>query len=725
MATTNLGRVRFNMRGDYNPDADPLYSLFDLVSDGGGSFVYINDTPSNEPTSSTSQWQQIASVGGQDILDAVTAEKNAAIAAKVLAEGYAAQLAAGIASPAGTYANLAALNAGTPTAPNIAKIYLTIDDGKWCYYNGTAWVSGGVYQATVLETDKTLTVSGAVADAKVTGDKVGELKSAFNSLSNITTNQKINWVDDFGMSLSLFNLSSGNLVSDTYKNGYRVASNYSDPPYLEAGSYFTIPSDRRLYVYYSADKTGGSWVDKSGTWITTKYVIPTTGYYAFVISSIPSDSVSVANVKTFLEDVAFFVPLTNSSITGKVSELENNIYGYENWKNSVQYGTVVVDQNGWSNSNYASASRICINVNGPIQLAKGDIIKVPYGYAMYIAYRKNNAYYYTGEWTVADYFCPDSAEYVFTMRTFDNSPFTQSTLAEIANTISIISANNLLQYEAAVSSGNDFPIKTIARLGYNISSSATPPEQSIASYKEAYKRGYRYMLCDVRWTIDHVPVALHDATINSVARNIDGTPISSEIEISNITLSQVDDYDFGIIKGSAYAGTKIMRVVDFLEWCILNRCHPILEIKTDNADLSADNTESLLDIINAYNMGNDCIFVVDRQSVGEMVHTNYPKATIGVAFSDGLSISTVFGYAAQLQGDNDVFIYVYAKESFTYLISQTLADAAAEYKVSLGLTECKSEAELEDFLANSLNLSVKWLAIRDMPFYEYIGRRNL
>ena len=63
MATTNLGRVRFNMRGDYNPAADPLYSLLDLVSDGGGSFVYINDTPSNEPTSSASHWQQIASQG--------------------------------------------------------------------------------------------------------------------------------------------------------------------------------------------------------------------------------------------------------------------------------------------------------------------------------------------------------------------------------------------------------------------------------------------------------------------------------------------------------------------------------------------------------------------------------------------------------------------------------------------------------------------------------------
>ena len=58
-----IGPYRLNPRGDYNPAADPLYSLLDLVSDGGGSFVYINDTPSNEPTSSASHWQQIAEKG--------------------------------------------------------------------------------------------------------------------------------------------------------------------------------------------------------------------------------------------------------------------------------------------------------------------------------------------------------------------------------------------------------------------------------------------------------------------------------------------------------------------------------------------------------------------------------------------------------------------------------------------------------------------------------------
>ena len=57
-----------------------------------------------------------------------------------------------------------------------AKIYVYTGsetgytNGNWYYWNGTAWTSGGVYNATALETDKTLTVSGAAADAYVTGN---------------------------------------------------------------------------------------------------------------------------------------------------------------------------------------------------------------------------------------------------------------------------------------------------------------------------------------------------------------------------------------------------------------------------------------------------------------------------------------------------------------------------------------------------------------------------
>ena len=43
--------------------------------------------------------------------------------------------------------------------------------GNWYYYNGSAWASGGVYNAEAIETDETLSVSGMAADAKAVGDE--------------------------------------------------------------------------------------------------------------------------------------------------------------------------------------------------------------------------------------------------------------------------------------------------------------------------------------------------------------------------------------------------------------------------------------------------------------------------------------------------------------------------------------------------------------------------
>ena len=49
-------------------------------------------------------------------------------------------------SPKGVYANLNALKIAKPTGDT--GIYITSDDGKWCYWNGSEWMQGGNYQST-------------------------------------------------------------------------------------------------------------------------------------------------------------------------------------------------------------------------------------------------------------------------------------------------------------------------------------------------------------------------------------------------------------------------------------------------------------------------------------------------------------------------------------------------------------------------------------------------
>ncbi len=45
-------------------------------------------------------------------------------------------------------------------------------NGNWYYWNGSAWTSGGVYNSTAFETDKTLSVENMAADAKIVGDNL-------------------------------------------------------------------------------------------------------------------------------------------------------------------------------------------------------------------------------------------------------------------------------------------------------------------------------------------------------------------------------------------------------------------------------------------------------------------------------------------------------------------------------------------------------------------------
>ena len=43
--------------------------------------------------------------------------------------------------------------------------------GNWYYRSGSSWVSGGVYNSTAVETDKTLSVSNVAADSAVSGGR--------------------------------------------------------------------------------------------------------------------------------------------------------------------------------------------------------------------------------------------------------------------------------------------------------------------------------------------------------------------------------------------------------------------------------------------------------------------------------------------------------------------------------------------------------------------------
>lgn len=88
-------------------------------------------------------------------------------------------------------AKLKTLFPGTPTAAatvaamtDHSKTYVYVGSetgytaGDWYYWDGSAWTSGGPFQATSIITDTTLAVAGEAADAKATGDAIAAAKAA-------------------------------------------------------------------------------------------------------------------------------------------------------------------------------------------------------------------------------------------------------------------------------------------------------------------------------------------------------------------------------------------------------------------------------------------------------------------------------------------------------------------------------------------------------------------
>jgi len=74
-------------------------------------------------------------------------------------------------------APLVAATAAAMTDHNRVYVYVGSETGytagNWYYWSGSAWTSGGVYNAIALQTDKTLSVSDEAADGKVVGDAAG------------------------------------------------------------------------------------------------------------------------------------------------------------------------------------------------------------------------------------------------------------------------------------------------------------------------------------------------------------------------------------------------------------------------------------------------------------------------------------------------------------------------------------------------------------------------
>lgn len=449
-----------------------------------------------------------------------------------------------------------------------------------------AWLTEHI-TPTSPAVDNTLSISGAAADAKATGDAVSDLKEdltgAINALENgydtIYYDRILNkgfdrntgtFPDETGWDITDYITVNGGetlyidnpLAGSAYNGWYTEDKTYISWFTVNRGSdiEITVPYAAAFAVFSNRHAVFDFTIRRNVKVLATKDEVNPmyiNGEYSFQPGYITSDGdISTASGAETKEIVSDLIPVK------------------PNWNIS------------WTMTQTSQVAKWCAFCfyDADYQLVGNRLTYTP----------SLDTDYYHRDITV-----PDNAKYMrFSYRTYGNTvsltiivPITYNVYR---NQIDAINTNAI----------NNSGIKSINHRGYNV----TAPENTMAAFKESVKHGFRYIETDLAFTSDGVAVLLHDETINRTARNADGTAISSTINIYDITYTQALTYDFGIWKGTEYAGEKIPTLAEFLDFCKSTGVHPYIELKYSTG-WTQEQVLGTLNIIKAHGMYKKCTII--------------------------------------------------------------------------------------------------------------------
>lgn len=227
------------------------------------------------------------------------------------------------------------------------------------------------------------------------------------------------------------------------------------------------------------------------------------------------------------------------------------------------------------------------------------------------------------------------------------------------------------QVRAISLNGSSPNVHSVNHRGFN----TIAPENTMPAFIESVRQGFSMVETDVAFTSDGVAVLLHDNSINRTARNADGSAISGTVNINSITYEQALEYDFGIWKGTEYAGVKIPTLREFCLLCRAVGVHPYIELK--NTTAIAQVTD-VVNIVNSCGMNGKVTYISFNGNLLNAIKTLDTKARLGCLVTGELSAQNIT-FALNLRTDeNDVFI---SSSSLTDASVNLCKDAGIPYEV--------------------------------------------
>lgn len=558
---------------------------------------------------------------------AITAESNARSQADDNLRSQITALASGSPIPV----------ASTSAMTDQSKIYVNTTDGKWYYWNGSAWTAGGTYQSSGIASGsvKTSSLETKLLDSlfiKSTNvNALGKLGLLNNTTENITTHLLV-------LSGTTITFSS-NFVSNYKWCIYRC----SYPDGIVSGNVKTFSTDTS-YQFTNDEYCVIAWQPIDDNWSSETYTVDRK-------HKLDSNDIT---------DITYYYPKYNDMIEG-IADSEYKEFACSCRAFTSSGDIWLYNQTRWG-LNVAIKSTSKVKVSMLDSRFNYSIITVK------LSEDNTNFRYYdvlsdSGWLSAGETIIPANTLFVFSMRTPSNADL-RPLIAEMRKAISISPYASMSYIDNAV---NQVPalipdydkfVKGINHRGYN----TVAPENTIPAFKLSAENGFKYVESDVQFTSDSIPVMIHDDTID---RTSNGTG-----RVDSMTYSQISQYDFGSWKSSEYAGTKIPTLYEFLDCCKDCGLTPYIELKTST--LTDAQYDIIINALKQYGMMDKVTFISFNIALLQGMHSRLPKARLGLVYNGELT-DGIISLMGSISGDNESFIDLWINTITTESVNKCIA----------------------------------------------------